>query len=201
MLEPGPGIFFLPFHFSRQLKIEWREEALICSALDRRESLGPCTPILEADEARELGIFPGSEEELHLSSRSRVVTQLSGSLLDRVDTGGVIGTLEGRQGCLRTSCTNIISGQTGSPIITKLQAESFNRDLSLSLSLPSSPLAVPRPPLPPPRRPLPLGPRDDTLNFPANRLLYRIDSVSGTDYFPPRLDDFVPRRINVPHSS
>lgn len=71
---------------------------------------------------------------------------MSGLVLDRVDTGGVIGTLEGRQGCLRTSCTNIISGQTGSPIITKLQAESFNSRAYFPPSLPPSP----PPPLSPP---------------------------------------------------
>ena len=73
------------------------------------------------------GLFLEAEEcYTFLLSAPRIVTHLSGLVLDRVDTGGVIGTLEGRQGCLRTSCTNIISGQTGSPIITKLQAESFN---------------------------------------------------------------------------
>ena len=122
-----------------------------------------------------LGSFSKPKESYtFLLSAPRIVTHLSGLVLDRVDTGGVIGTLEGRQGCLRTSCTNIISGQTGSPIITKLQAESFNS------------ATTPAPP--PPSRfyaafptTFPFRSPDDTLNFQTwDRSLGSTPGVSGT---------------------
>jgi len=71
-----------------------------------------------------------------------VVVVIDAPVLDRVDTVVVIGTLQGGQDCLHTSCTNIISGQTGPSIITKRRAESFNGYLSsclLSLLSPPPP--------------------------------------------------------------